>query len=134
MSENVHPVSRKIAMAAKVISRTETARSVSNRYNLSKRSVFRYMNQLQNALAMKEDRGRPRIFDHVSMKVLHDFFDSEDPPLWEDVKKVLLEQQQKSWCRLHHTSLESISPTNGPKKMSKRSIRRYLKVFNYVRE
>jgi len=121
-------------MAATVIARTETASSIANRHDLTRRTVFRYMRKLKNRLAMKDYRGRPKVFDEVSKAVLRAFFDTPVPLPWDEVKQVLVEQQRKTWCRLHHTSINSISGEFGPKKMSPRTVRRYLKEFNYVRE
>lgn len=131
MREGAVPMSRKITMAARLKAGTDSAGSLANRYNLSRRTVFKYANQLTCQRAMKEDKGRPRIFDQPSIEALRQFFEQPNLPAWDDIKAQLVEQQRKSWCRLHHAPLEAINDEKGPKKMSPRTIRRYLKMFNY---
>ncbi len=133
MRNGAVPVSRKIAIACKVVQRTNSAVAIGNHYGLSKRVVFKYVSSLLNHRAMKDDRGRPRVFDEVSVEALRRFFETQQRPDWAAVKVELLNEQRKTWCRLHHAPMESISDTNGPKKMSKRSICRYLNMFNYQR-
>ncbi len=131
--EGAIPISRRIALACKVMQRDKTVVALANEYGISKRAIFNYVHTLLNQNAMKEDRGRPRVFDERSVSELRIFFDVETPPDWEAVKVELVNQQRKTWCRLHHATMESISDTKGPRKISKRSLCRYLKMFNYKR-
>jgi len=131
MREDVVPMSRKITMACKLMAGSASARAIAFHYKMSRRAVFKYANQLVYQRAMKEDKGRPRVFDQPSIDALRQFFDQPHLPPWEVIKEKLIEQQKKSWCRLHHAPMESINEEKGPKKMSPRTIRRYLKMFNY---
>ncbi len=127
----VVPMSRKIAMAAKVIAETDGCLTLSIRYNLSERSVQRYAHKLRNKCAMAEEGGRPRIFDNSSVEALRRFIAQVDKPAREEVVSQLYIEQKRSWCRLHHTSIDSLTEDFGPRKMSKRTIRRYLKLLHY---
>ena len=131
MPLEVVPMSRKIAMAAQVMAGVNNAKSQSIRYNLSRRQVERYVNKLRNKGAMAESRGRPRIFDQTSMAVLNRYMSQTEQPTREEIMEQFIIEQKKSWCRLHHTSIDSITEEFGPKKLCSRSILRYLRKLNY---
>ncbi len=118
-------------MAVKLIGGVENSRSLSNRYHLSKRSVQRYATNLRKKRAMAEKGGRPRVFDQASMTALTRYMSQPEQPPKEEIEEQFWLEQQRSWCRLHHTSMDSITEEFGPKKLSSRTVWRYLRKLNY---
>ncbi len=125
------PNSSKIAVAAKAIDGTETIRSLSNRHSITKRSVWRLANKLKYQRAMHGCNGRPPTFDEASMSVLRATCAAEVKPTRDDLEAEFFIQQRKTWCRLHHRSFENLEEHEGPKPLSKRTMRKYFKELNF---
>jgi hypothetical protein len=131
MKETVLPLSSKVTVAARVMDGTHTVRSQSVQYEISKRSVFRYVNKVKYKRALHDGCGRPKTFDETSIDALRPIFDQAPHPPRETIIQLFTEEQKKTWCRLHHATLEDINEEFGPPKLSKTTIRRYLKYFGY---
>ncbi len=131
MTDSIQLESSKTAIAEKLMSGTTSIRKLSEEHHISKRSVSRYANKLAYHRPLYEGNGRPKVLDKLSMTVLQGYIDQIPQPSREDIIEQFLIEQKKSWCRLHHTTIDLITDEFGPKKMSARTILRYIRALNY---
>jgi hypothetical protein len=65
------------------------------------------------------------------MEALTLYMNQPQQPPKEEIEIQFELEQKRSWCRLHHTTMDSITEEFGPKKLSGRTIWRYLRKLNY---
>lgn len=89
---------------------------------------------MKNHLVLKDEGGRPRSIDTEGMEAVGQFLLTQQRMSWKVIVKFMIEQQRRTWCRNRRLVYEDIPNSDWPKRLSRRTILRYLSELGYDRD
>ena len=85
------------------------------------------MRNIRRGVKLRENGGRPRILDSISVSETHDFVELHHPQNRDTIRPIICEERDKSTKRKYLTVDDM--PLDAIKKTGLRSIRRYQQIL-----
>ncbi len=130
----VESVNRKRSWGEFASSRYGGPNRLSKMVPVSRRTLQNYSYKVKNRLVLKDEGGRPRSIDGEGVEKLCEFLNSRGRVVWKVLVGFVIELQRQSWCRYRNIMYNDSSEVSWPKRISRRSILRYLETIGYSRE
>lgn len=120
---------RKLALAKAVVEEEKTSYQVSKDTSVPHRSVARYAKQYVQRKELRDHVGRRPSLDDIATTTLT-LYASEHPDCDLPIlKRKIVEEAKKTYCRRHSINIESISMEEIPVKVSHRTMTKYIDIF-----
>jgi hypothetical protein len=123
----------KRALGTLASSRYGGAYRVAKEVKICRRTIQNYSYKIKNRLVLKESGGKPKSVDTRGLQELGDYLHSHRQLKWKLLVKFMIEKQRQSWCRYRNIVYEDVSEADWPKRLSRRTILRYLHQLGYTR-
>jgi transposase len=116
----------KTSIAKLVVDNGNSAYQVAKDTSIPHRSVVRYASYLRKGIEMKNGGGRPSKIDDIGLEKLQLYVLDHPTCSSADLKSEIKRQAVETYCRHHKLDIESISDAKEAKKISSRTVAKYL--------
>lgn len=94
---------------------------------LSVKTLYSYARKLRKHMPLMESEGRPTLLDADGMAALAEFLINNQGLKVAALRNYIYDLQLKTYCKRRRMSIEDIVKEESPKKMSRRTVIRYVK-------
>ena len=129
-SENKPTLEQQTWMAGLIISKVETAKSLSKKYGYCRKRLNKIVDTIRRGKALRCVPGRPGIIDEESFKLCSDEVPGDSATTREELTAQLIDAYHATLKRKHPDKYNNISEHDEVPQMSRRSIQRYIKKLN----
>lgn len=106
-------------LADQIVNGRYTAAKLAKRYQLNRKNLTNWANNVKKGVSLRTKRGRSCAFDSISMKVLTEYVSANPDCTPNELKSVLVDEYDKSYRRKHISVVTTV-------KLPEATCRRYL--------